>query len=177
MKKPLLAALTLAGAACLVLAAPVLAERGQGRGDGMFLQRFDQIDADKDGKLTEAEIQAWRVAQFAAADADKNGSLSAEELTAMQMARAQARMADRATRMIGKHDANGDGQLSAEELAQAGQGMGAGQSMFARADADGDGVITREEAEAAMGRMQGHGKGGKGGKGGHGKGGGGKGGN
>ena len=177
MKRPILAALTLTGVACLALAAPVLADRGEGRGPGMILQRFDEIDADKDGKLTEAEIQAWRAAQFAAADADKNGSLSAEELTAMQVARAQARMADRATRMIGQHDANGDGQLSAEELAQAGSGMGAGPKLFAKADADGDGAISREEAEAAMGRMQGHGKGGKGGKGGHGKGGGGKGGN
>ncbi|NGM46349.1 histidine kinase [Rhodobacter sp. SGA-6-6] len=119
-----------------------------------MLQRFDELDADKDGKVTEAEIRAWHDARFAAADADKNGTLSAEELTAMQVARMQERLAVRSQKMIEKLDGNGDGQLSQEELAQ----MGKRETPFQRADADGDGGVSKEEAQAAMGKAGKHGK-------------------
>src|SRR5690606_14342868 len=73
-----LSALALAGIAAASLATAALAEKMPkgGPGDGpMMLQRFDEMDADKDGKVTEAEIRAWHDARFAAADADGNGSL------------------------------------------------------------------------------------------------------
>ena len=155
-----LSALALAGIAAAALATAALAEKtpGAGPGDGPVMQlRFDELDADKDGKVTEAEIQAWHDARFAAADADKNGLLSPEELTAMQAARMQERLAARSQKMIERLDGNGDGQLSAEELAQ----MGKRQTPFQRADADGDGGVSKEEAQAAMGKAGKHGKHGK----------------
>ncbi len=164
MASRMLMALAAAGIAAAALTTGAFAEKGpkDGLGGPFMEQRFDELDADKDGKVTEAEIQAWHAARFAAADADKNGTLSADELTAMQVARMQERMAERSARMIKKLDANGDGQLSAEEMAQ----MGKRETPFERADADGDGAISKEEALAAVD----HGKSGKGGKGGkHGK--------
>ncbi len=144
----------------LVAAMPAWAEGGKRGGDGaMMLETFDAIDADKDGKLTEAEISAFRAARFAAADADKNGLLSAEELAAMHMSQATGRMAKRSAKMIEHLDADEDGQLSAEELAE----MPMRQSPFERADADGDGAISKAELETMIekhgGKGHGHGHG------------------
>ncbi len=171
MKRMTLTAFALMGvtAAALSTALPgaSLAEGGPGAPDGaLMLQRFDQIDADKDGKVTEAEISAFRAQRFAAADADKNGSLSLEEMTAMQTAEMQDRIGQRAARMIAHLDGNADGQISAEEFA-AGRGA---KSPFQRADADGDGAISKAEAEDMAQRMAD--RGGKHGRGhgGHGKG-------
>lgn len=54
--------------------------------------------------------------------------------------------AERAQRLVDMMDADGDGLLSPEELAQRpGPAM-----MFNRIDADGDGVLTQEEFETAL---------------------------
>lgn len=142
----------------LVAALPAWAEGGQKGGHGaMMLEAFDAIDADKDGKLTEAEIAAFRAARFATADADKNGLLSAEELAAMHMSEMSGRMAERSARMIEHLDTDADGQLSAAELAE----MPKRRSPFARADADSDGAISKAELEMMIekhgGKGHGHG--------------------
>lgn len=125
--------------------------------DGLFLN-FDEIDADKDGKITAAEMEAHRAARFAAADANKDGNLSAEELVAMHEAARAERQLARSTDMIARFDANGDGLLSADEMPQPGEG----QNMFDRIDTDKDGAISKAELEAAIAQMRegrGHGKG------------------
>jgi Ca2+-binding EF-hand superfamily protein len=151
----------------LGLAGAALADRGprggEGRGD-MLLQMFDTIDADTDGKITEAEIAAHRAAEFAAADANSDGLLSAEELAQQRIARMTAQAADQSARMIERMDANGDGSLSAEEMDQTPR-----ERRFARMDTDKDGAISKAEAEAAMERFAGgrkHGRGMGGGMGG-----------
>ena len=172
MKKSTLTGLALAGVTAAVLATAlpgvIQAEVGpDGQGPAHLMDRFDAIDADKDGKVTEAEIEAFRAARFAAADIDKSGSLSAEELSAMQMQEMQSRMGQRAARMIERLDGDADGQLSAAEFAE----MGKAKSQFERADADGDGAISKAEAEAAVQKMADRGgKHGKRGHDGHGKG-------
>ena len=152
--------LVLVALAAATFSTAAMAERGYDRGDGaMMLQRFDEVDANKDGMLTEAEVQAFRAGRFAAADVDGNGSLSAEEMSALQMQQMQDRMAQRTKKMMQRLDANGDGQLSAEELAKMGDGRGGksksdkGKPMFQRADTDGDGMLSKAEAEAALKRM------------------------
>ncbi len=155
-------------AAVLATAVPGVSQADTGPGGmgaALLLDRFDQVDADKDGKVTKAEVEAFRAARFAAADTDKNGSLSPEELAAFQEQEMAARKAARATRMLERLDANSDGQLSAEEFAA----MGQRRSPFDRADTDGDGAVSKAEAEVLMKDMAGRGgHGGKHGKRGHG---------
>jgi EF hand len=126
----------------------VLADKGPGGQGNMLLEMFDTIDADKDGKLTEAELAAHRAAEFAAADTDKNGTLNAEELTAKHVARMTEIAGERTTRMIGQMDDDGDGALSADEMAQTVEAR-----RFARIDGDEDGAISKAEAEAALERF------------------------
>lgn len=117
---------------------------GGGRG-AMLGEMFDTLDADKDGKVTFAEMEAHRKAEFTAADTNADGALNAEELSAHQMARMQERMVERTQMMLDNMDNDGNGSLSIDEL-----GEGPGQRHFARIDTDNDGAISKAEAEAAM---------------------------
>jgi hypothetical protein len=121
---------------------------------------FADVDADGDGKVTQAEIDAYRTAKFAEADTDGNGSLSAEEMTAMQEARKAEREQQRTARMMERLDANKDGQISQDEL-PAPKGD-KGKSFIERFDTDGDGAVSEEELAAApMKRPGGDRKGGE----------------
>ncbi len=115
----------------------------------MPMLNFDAIDTDKDGKITSAEFDAFRAAEFAKADANADGQVSAEELAAKQVADMTARAADMAAKMIERMDNNADGQLSAEEMAQGPRAP----TLFERADADNDGAVSKEEVEAMKGEM------------------------
>lgn len=123
---------------------------------------FDAIDADGNGEITQAEIDAAQAARFAAADTDSDGSLSVEELSvAMENWRSE-RAARASERILSRLDENEDGSLSAEELA----GGDRSARMFERLDKDDSGTISAEEAEAMKDRRRGgrHGKGGRDGK-------------
>lgn len=110
---------------------------------------FDAVDANKDGKITPAEIAANRAARFTAADTNGDGKLDRAELAAESQKMMADRMAARALDML---DADRDGALSAEEMA-AGPGFGA--QMFTRIDADKDGAVTRAELDAMQNDMRG----------------------
>lgn len=118
-------------------------------GDDMAMQLFDTVDADKDGKITQAEIDAFKVARFAEADTDKDGKLSPAEMVAMREKAEAARKLERATKMVARMDRDGDGLVSADEMAQ-GPKM---PSMIERLDTDGDGAVSKAEAEAAREKM------------------------
>lgn len=123
----------------------------------MPMLNFDAIDSDKDGKITTAEFDAFKAAEFATADTNKDGQLSADEIAAKHVADMTARAADMAAKMIERMDDNGDGQLSADEMAKGPRAP----TLFERADADGDGAITKAEADAMqqeMGQHHDHGK-------------------
>jgi hypothetical protein len=144
----LLVATVLLGTLGAGILSPVLAERGPGPG-GMPAFNFDLLDADKDGKVTEAEIEAARTARVTGADANKDGLMSADELAAMHLAEMTERAKAMATEMITRMDSDGDGLLSAAEMAtQTGPAQ-----FFVRIDTDGDGAISREEADAAAKMM------------------------
>lgn len=152
-KKSAIVALALLGA---VAASAAMADKGgmgmgmgggmggEGRG-AMLTQMFDAVDADTDGKVTLAELQAHRKAEFAAADTNGDGALSAEELSAHMLARMQARMTERSQAMLDNMDNDGNGSLSEDEM-----GQGPGERHFARLDTDNDGAISKAEAEGAM---------------------------
>lgn len=160
MSKLLMGATVLVmGSASLAAAFPGGRERGEGPrgGQPMFLQMFDQLDADGDGKLTPEELEAMGPGKaFSEADADGDGQLSGDELTAFSDAREQQRKEMRQQMMLKRMDTNEDGQLSLDELQARGPGR---EEMFKSLDKDGDGVLTRTELQQArpMMKMRGHG--------------------
>jgi hypothetical protein len=157
-KTTILPALTLAAVAtaAVVSALPATAQddamppmAAMGPPDAMLL--FEMIDTDGDGRITAAEIAAFRAAGVAGSDANGDGKLSAEELAAQQLAMMRRIAEVRAARMVAELDLDGDGLLSVEELAARPMPV----LRLERLDRDGDGVISREEAEQAQARMRG----------------------
>ncbi len=108
---------------------------------------FEELDADGNGEVTKAEIDSHRAARFAATDTDGDGKLSAAEIEAEGAKRA----AERAARMIKRHDSDGDGALSQDELPKPRERG----DMFARMDSDGSGAISKEEFDDARAKMRG----------------------
>lgn len=144
-------------ATCLALACVSMAG-AEGHTGGMQMRPdFDEIDTNGDGRITPAEMTAHMQARFDAADTDGDGLLSRDEMVSRMMERQADRMARRADRMIERHDADGDGQISLDEMQAARQG-----GMMNRMDRDDDGAISREEFTSGSGR---HGDGHHGGKG------------
>ncbi len=165
MKTTLIAGLFLTAAA-VPLAAQGMGGPGGPEGEGRR-PTFEMLDADGDGKVTQAEIEAFRANRFAEVDADGDGVVTLEEFTAQAVARAT----ERAAEMFGRLDADGDGTLSRDVLEARGpRGPMDEGRMFARLDADGDGAISLEEFEAMKERraeMRGHRE--EGGRGDHGR--------
>lgn len=167
-----LTALALAAVTGVSFSSAALADRGpKGDMQGMEMgmggpgmgPRFDfaAVDADKDGKVTEAELTASRAAEAGKIDANKDGKLSAEELTAARVAEMTTRATEMATRMVAELDTDGDGLLTAAEMAA----RPGPARMFEHADADGDGAVTQAEldamrAEGPRGDGEGRGQGG-----------------
>ncbi|MCB6178355.1 EF-hand domain-containing protein [Rhodobacter sp. Har01] len=150
-----LAAIALVSVAAAALGTAVLAQGPMDAPGGMgtmMLNQFDAVDADKDGKVTQAELDAFRTARFTEADADKDGFLNQDELAAMQLKMMQARMADRAARMLTRLDADKDGKLAATEM----PAVQVEARMFDLADADNDGAVSKDEMQQAQAWMQGH---------------------
>ncbi len=83
---------------------------------GHMLDRFESIDADGDGKITLDDIKERRAARFAEADANSDGDLSIAELEALIEKRRKEYLA----RRHGGLDINGDGKVSAEEFSAGG---------------------------------------------------------
>ena len=99
---------------------------------------FSQLDADGNGEVSQAELQARAAKRFGDSDSNADGILTREEL----LAAGQKRSERRVERMLKRFDANGDGALSKDELPMH------GADMFARADADNSGGLSEEEFAA-----------------------------
>lgn len=115
---------------------------------------FQELDADGDGQVTKAEMEAHRTQKFTTADSDGDGKLSVEEMQAAAQAEANQRVSD----MFARHDADKDGFLTEDELPKPRRA----DKMFDRMDADGNGSLSEEvfaDAKDRMGRH--HRKGGR----------------
>jgi Ca2+-binding EF-hand superfamily protein len=130
MKKLTLTALVIGSG--LALAGTVLAgtDCHAGKGGG----RMSHLDADKDGKVTLAEIVQSKQSWLQDFDANKDGAVTRAELDAGF----QARRTEHLEQMFAKQDADKDGVISREESALPAR-------WFARVDANNDGKLTREE--------------------------------
>lgn len=148
------------GPGCPAGATPGTADcpaRGAGhgtRGAGM-LERLKAADTNADGMISrdEAQLALPRLYEhFDAIDANKDGLVTHEE---MQAAR-HARHAGGHGRGEGwkKWDANGDGKLSRDEVANAPRLA----QEFDAIDTNQDGFISVEELQAARGRIGGRGR-------------------
>ncbi len=98
---------------------------------------LSEMDADKDGTVTRAEIEAHQAAHVAEIDADNNGAITAEELGAHHERMRQKHMAERLKAM----DANADGSVSVDEF------QAAHTWRMARLDRNGDGQIDADEMQ------------------------------
>lgn len=131
----------------LIVALAVSAGAAYAKGAGKFKAvEFEALDADGNGELSQAELDAHRAARFATADSNGDGVLSLQELQAAGHTKAD----ERAARMIERFDANADGALSQDEM----PGPRKQGRMFTRMDADGNGTISQEEFAQARDRMK-----------------------
>lgn len=109
--------------------------------------KFETLDQNKDGQITQDEIQQAAQMRFAKADQDGDGMLSKAELEAAAAERAQKRVA----RMLERHDANKDGVLSPDEMDRSDKMA----RMFKRLDKDNSGGVSAQEFKAARGHHKG----------------------
>ena len=117
-----------------------------GRGEG-----WKKLDTDGDGRLSRQEVaNAPRLAQnFDAIDSNKDGFLSQEELRAARRAQGPRGQGQGWLRW----DANGDGKLSRDEVANAPRLSQA----FDQIDTNKDGFLTADELQAAHSNYAGRG--------------------
>ena len=121
----------------LALAAPSLAQRGaMGMMGGLGAEQLlREVDTDRDGRMTQAEIDAAVNARFTRFDADGNGRLSLDEFNALwadvtrpaavrafqfmdpngDASVTKAEVEERTGRLVQRFDRNGDGALSMQD--------------------------------------------------------------
>ena len=107
-------------------------QRGGERGGFAMMEQFD---LNKDGNLTQAEIDQARKDKFGKFDANKDGKLSLKEFEALWLETTQQQM----VRSFQRLDPNGDASVTAEEYSKP------YQRMVERADRNGDGQINKDD--------------------------------
>lgn len=116
---------------------------GWHRGGGMMMHMLDELDTNKDKKLTQEEIDAARAALLTEGDADKNGQLSLDEYQTVWM----KQMREMMVRQFQRLDRDGNAQVTAEEF------NGPFTDMVARLDRNNDKVL--DEADRGRGGRHG----------------------
>jgi len=124
------------------------AELTRADAEARALERFERLDANKDGALSEADREAQARLRFDATDTDGNGELSFAEVTAAREARHEnraERMAERGERRAGMRGMRGK---------RGGERGGLRGRMLERADADSNGSVSQAEfTSAALARF------------------------
>ena len=84
---------------------------GGPRGE-MFRTILTEVDADKDGAITQAEVDAFRQAKVAGADANSDGGLSIDEFDTVYRELTRSNM----VRAFQRLDTDGDGTITKAEM-------------------------------------------------------------
>ena len=103
-----------------------------------------KYDANKDGTITRAEMEAGLKQEFDAADTNHDGKLDADEAAALNTQRWEADKSTASTVV----DWNQDGFVEFNEFA------GTARSLFAEVDRDHDGELSPAELKAYAGRKK-----------------------
>lgn len=111
---------------------------GEGKEGHGPTARFAELDTNKDGKVTLAELTASRESWLARVDTNKDGVASTDELKAGF----EAHRSERLDKMFAAQDENKDGRLARTESRMP-------SAWFERADENHDGALTRAELSAA----------------------------
>lgn len=144
-------------ALALLVPAPLLAQAGaqsisRATFEAKIGSEFGEMDGNKDGTLSKAEVESWQTrtaatiatarnkAIFARLDADKNGSLSAAEFARLGPAPVKANPDP----LMAQMDKDKDGKVTKAEHSAA------GSARFTQLDGNKDGTLTEAEARAAM---------------------------
>jgi len=96
---------------------------------------LEDFDSNKDGKLTQAEVDQTRQARFVQFDTDKDGKLSLQEYQALWLDAMRRHMVDRFQSL----DDDGDAAITIEEF------VTPFSKVVNRLDRNNDGEITRDE--------------------------------
>jgi hypothetical protein len=120
-------------ALAVALLLPASAFAGGGKG-----QKAAHMDTDNDGRVSQAEHDAWAQQRFASMDTDGNGRLGTAELEGRGMGRGRGAMPGKLQGM----DTNMDGVVSAEEH------LAGSRDAFARLDSNSDGFLSNAERQA-----------------------------
>jgi hypothetical protein len=128
--KYVIGAVLLAGVSCTALAA--------GPGFPRTEKSFNQLDGDKDGKLSVAEIGPRSEKYLFRLDQNADGSLTKAEIEEWL----QKGLERRRDLMLADYDADRDGAISRQELSTF------VSAEFGKADKDGDGSMSLEESRA-----------------------------
>jgi Ca2+-binding EF-hand superfamily protein len=129
--------LALAGSVLAGTAATAGTDCHEGKGAG----RMGQLDTNKDGKVSLAELVASKQSWLSGVDGNKDGVATRAEIDAGM----QARHTEHLDKMFADQDTNKDGRISREESHMPAR-------WFARIDANNDGNLTREELMQHPGR-------------------------
>src|SRR5688500_4286552 len=110
---------------------------GGRHGGGMIRHLMQRYDANKDGKVTQQEIDTNRSEWHGKFDTDKNGSLNLKEFEALWLEAKRQEM----IREFQRLDPNGDAALSLDEYKEP-------LSRFvANRDRNGDGALSRDDRD------------------------------
>ena len=123
------------------LANVAFADPGEGGGrwrhghGGMMRGFMERYDTNKDGKVTQQEIDANRTEWFGKFDADKNGSLNLKEFETLWLEAHRKQM----VREFQRLDPNGDAGVTLDEYKEP------LSRIVANRDRNGDGAISKED--------------------------------
>lgn len=109
----------MAGVAAIAIGLLLPFAAGAAKADDMRSAMKENLDANHDGVVSDAERNAARQARFKAADANGDGFVTREEFAAA----GPARDAGRKNKMFASMDGNGDGKVSKAEFDAASANM------------------------------------------------------
>ena len=111
-------------------------------------ERFENLDQNRDGRITRLEMQYMGRERFKKADSNNDGQITAEEVLNLMpfFVRGQARQP--VVRYLKHQDSNGDGQVSLAEV------LKHAEQRFTRLDSNRDGAVSPEEFARQQDKME-----------------------